>query len=196
MLTCAETCFRHSLQCMRLHVGMSPWSQIPWTLLLYNVLVFKPQAASAGLLCFVMLLLKLTLTCSVVVAIYLAQTEILACKAAAAQRLAHVLLPAAPSYTLCVSPTWCGFNSVSTWLVWCGTIFKHKIQKESVIAFILTHLYLYLSIIQPYFSVSHSCLGRWVSSVDGEVLTSLSPTTFSSSSSLHQDLLLAISTLL
>lgn len=190
MLTCAETCFRHSLQCMRLHVGMSPWSQIPWTLLLYNVLVFKPQAASAGLLCFVMLLLKLTLTCSVVVAIYLAQTEILACKAAAAQRLAA----SCSSYTLCVSPTWCGFNSVSTWLVWCGTIFKHKIQKESVIAFILTHLY--LSIIQPYFSVSHSCLGRWVSSVDGEVLTSLSPTTFSSSSSLHQDLLLAISTLL
>lgn len=87
---------------MRLHVGMSPWSQIPWTLLLYNVLVFKPQAASAGLLCFVMLLLKLTLTCSVVVAIYLAQTEILACKAAAAQRLAHVLLPAAPP-TLCAS---------------------------------------------------------------------------------------------
>lgn len=102
MLTFAETCFRHSLQCMRLHVGMSPWSQIPWTLLLYNVLVFKPQAASAGLLCFVMLLLKLTLTCSVVVAIYLAQTEILACKAAAAQRLAHVLLPAAPP-TLCAS---------------------------------------------------------------------------------------------
>lgn len=102
MLTCAETCFRHSLQCMRLHVGMSPWSQIPWTFLLYNVLVFKPQAASAGLLCFVMLLLKLTLTCSVVVAIYLAQTEILACKAAAAQRLAHVLLPAAPP-TLCAS---------------------------------------------------------------------------------------------
>lgn len=64
--------------------------------------MFKPQAASAGLLCFVMLLLKLTLTCSVVVAIYLAQTEILACKAAAAQRLAHVLLPAAPP-TLCAS---------------------------------------------------------------------------------------------
>lgn len=65
---------------------------------------FKPQAASAGLSCFVMLLLKLTLTCSVVVvAIYLAQTpEILACKAAAAQRLAHVLLPAAPP-TLCAS---------------------------------------------------------------------------------------------
>lgn len=65
--------------------------------------MFKPQAASAGLLCFVMLLLKLTLTCSVAVAIYLAQTpEILACKAAAAQRLAHVLLPAAPP-TLCAS---------------------------------------------------------------------------------------------
>lgn len=56
--------------------------------------MFKPQAASAGLLCFVMLLLKLTLTCSVVVAIYLAQTEILACKA--------VLLPTAPP-TLCAS---------------------------------------------------------------------------------------------
>lgn len=65
---------------------------------------FKPQAASAGVSCFVMLLLKLTLTCSVVVvAIHLAQTsEILVCTAAAAQRLARVLLPTAPP-TLCAS---------------------------------------------------------------------------------------------
>lgn len=139
LLPFAETCFRHSLQCMRLHVGMSPWSQISWTLLLYNVLVlwasgcvcwnvvFCNAVAQVDINMFCCCCYRLSCSNSWDTSVYgCSSPEISTCAAASCS-----------SYTLCVSPTWCGFNSVSTWLVWCGTIFIHKIQTESVITFII-----------------------------------------------------------